>query len=168
MRRLLLPALVLALLVGTFAGVASARFAESGSAQVDQRDAAPFRAPVALPAADAAQPGAWTFRSSDAIGRDMERAAGGAAAEPAGTAGAGATVTITAVVLPVVFIVVDESGDVTELVTNTEERDARAVVYLVRAGAPEGDSVTLDARIWAQARAALAEAGSGTGTIWTS
>ena len=164
MRRILLPALVIALLVGSFAGVASARFADGGRG-VDAPPAAPFRAPAVLPTADAAQPDAYGFRSSTAIGAAIQRAAG-APASPSMSGGASTSVTVTAVVLPVVFIVVDAEGDVVELATNTDERDARGVLYLVREGSTSGDAADLDASTWAQARAALAEADAGTGTIW--
>jgi hypothetical protein len=87
------------------------------------------------------------------------------AAAPA--SGASATVTITATVLPVVTIVVDEDGDVVELVTNTPERNARGVLYVVRTGEATGPTADLDAATWADARGALAAAHVGTGTIWS-
>lgn len=164
MRRLLLTALAIALLVGTFAGVASARFAQ-GSAH-GSPTAAPFRAPAAMPRADRSQAGALTFRSSQSIGAKIQRDAA-PAGRSAASGGASATVTVTAVVLPVVIIVLDaETGDVAELVTNTFERDASSVVYLVRVGDPEGEAAPLTSAAWSQARAAMADAVAGTGSIW--
>jgi hypothetical protein len=163
MRRLLLPALATALLVGLFAGVASARFASDGGRATPH---APFRAPALMPTADVAQPHAWSFRSSEAIGHELERQA---PAAPNALAAAGsATVTVTAVVLPVVIIVLDpKTGDVDELFTNTDQRDARGVVYLVREGSEDGTIAELTPAIWAQARAGLAHADAGTGSIWS-
>lgn len=162
MRRLLPTAIAVAVLVGTFAGVASARLADDGPAAPE---AAPFRAPAVLPREDAQHPGAYGFRTSAALAATLEGDA--PAAAPASATGAGATVTVTATVLPVVTIVVDSGGDVVELVTNTAERDARGVLYVVRTDSASGDSAELDAATWADARAALAAAHVGTGTIWT-
>lgn len=165
MRRLLLTALAIALLVGCFAGVASARFANSGGGTSPAL--APFRAPAAPPAADRTQADSFTYTSARAIGLQIQREA--APATPAAASGgASASVTVTAIVLPVVIIVVDpESGDVTELVTNTPERDARNVVYLVRSGSAEGEPAELTPGTWGAARSALARAEAGSGTIWT-
>ena len=69
--------------------------------------------------------------------------------------------------LPVVTIVVDSDGDVVELFTNTPERDAVGVLYVVRSDSAEGRTLALDAATWADARAALANAHVGTGTIWS-
>jgi hypothetical protein len=120
-------------------------------------------APVALPTEDVAHPGSYGFRSSDAI------AAGYDSAAPASVASSGssASVTVTATVLPVVFIVTDDSGVVTKLITNSPDRDADGVLFLPRAGGETGDAVKLDADTWAAARTALAAAHAGTGTIWT-
>jgi hypothetical protein len=71
-------------------------------------------------------------------------------------------------VLPVVIIVIDtKTGDVDELCTNTDQRDARGVVYLVREGSEDGTIAELTPAIWAQARAGLAHADAGTGSIWS-
>jgi hypothetical protein len=165
MRRLLLIALTIALLVGATAGVASARFANSGGGIGPK--AAPFHAPAVPPAADRTQPDAFTYRSAASIGAQLQRDAAPAAGASSAGAG-GATVTVTAVVLPVVIIVLDaETGDVAELMTNTPERDARGIVYLVRTGTDAGAPAELTPATWAQARAALAHATAGTGTIWS-
>jgi hypothetical protein len=164
-RRILPTALAVALFVGAFAGVASARLANDGPAAPK---AAPFDAPAAVPAEDAAHPGSYGFRTSDALAAELEGRSSGATAAPAAAAGGtSATVTITATVLPVVTIVVDGDGDVEELVTNTDERDARGVLYVVRRGSADGAPATLDAATWADARAALAAAHAGTGSIWS-
>lgn len=160
-RRILPIALGTAVLVAAFAGVASARLATDtppGPAP------APFRAPAAQPLEDAAQPGSYGFRTSQSIASDFQSAP--TEPQPAST-GTSATVTITATVLPVVTIVVDEAGEVVELFTNADSRNARNVMYLVRRGAIDGDRVVLDAATWASARAALANAHEGTGTIWS-
>lgn len=165
MRRLLLTALAIALIVGTCAGVASARIAHDEATPAAAR--APFlETPVAMPLEDPSQPGAWGFRDSDELAADIAapRAATHAGASSSGAAG---TVTVTATVLPVVFIVVDDSGSIVELFTNTPDRDARTVLYVVREDTISGSRRDLDASTWAGARAALAEAGPGTGSIWT-
>lgn len=160
MRRILPAALATALLAGSFAGAASARLANDGA---PARQLAPMVAPAALPAEDAAHPGSYGFRTSAAIARRYERPAVGA--QPSG--GASATVTVTATVLPVVFIIVDGSGDVTELFTNSPDRNARGVLFLIRRDSTSGPAVELDAETWAAARTALRSAGAGTGTIWS-
>jgi hypothetical protein len=162
-RRLLPIALAAAVIVATFAGVASARLTVLEPVAAP---AAPFTAPVEAPAADPAYPGSYGFSTSDelaaAITDDVP-----AAGTPSASGGASATVTVTATVLPVVFIVVDDDGAVTALFTNTPERDARGVLYLVREGAEDGEPRELDSSTWAQARVALAAAHEGTGTIWS-
>jgi hypothetical protein len=162
-RRILPIALAAAVIVATFAGVASARLS---ILEPVAATAAPFTAPVEAPAADPAFPGSYGFSTSDelaaALGSDAT-----AAGAPAASGGASATVTVTATVLPVVFIVVDEDGAVTALFTNTPERDVRGVLYLVREGAEDGEPRELDAATWARARVALAAAHEGTGTIWS-
>jgi hypothetical protein len=163
-RRLLPTALAVAILVGTFAGVASARLASDGPAAPK---AAPFHAPAVAPREDAAHALSYGFRSSDAIAAAMSGAAPAPRSGGSAAGGSSATVTITATVLPVVTIVVDESGNVVELVTNTPRRDARGVLYVVRTGSTSGANVALDRATWADARSALAAAHAGTGTIWS-
>lgn len=160
-RRLLPIALATAVLVAAFAGVASARLA--GDADAGPAPA-PFDAPEALPTQDATHPGSYGFRTSEQLAAPFEQA--GPASSTGGT-GASATVTVTAVVLPVVFIVVDEAGAVTRIVTNSDDRDARGVLYLPRIGSEDGEPVELDEATWAEARAALADAHEGTGTVWS-
>ncbi len=166
MRRLLPIALATSVFVSVGAGVASARFANDGPAAPK---AAPFHAPAALPREDASQPGSFGFRTAATIAAKLEGAPAPAPASAprAATSGTSASITVTATVLPVVMIVVDETGDVIELVTNTPERNARDVLYLVRSGSASGAGAPLDAATWADARAALAAAHAGTGTIWT-
>ncbi|MCW2920223.1 MAG: hypothetical protein JWL76_97 [Thermoleophilia bacterium] len=162
MRRLLPTALAVAVLVGAFSGVASARLAGDGH---PAPKAAPFHAPAVVPREDADHAGTYGFRTSAAIAAKLTGAEAPAAAA-ATSGGASATVTITATVLPVVTIVVDH-GSVVELVTNTPERDARGVLYVVRTDTSSGPTVALDAKTWASARTALAAAHVGTGTIWS-
>lgn len=161
MRRILPAALAIALVAGSFAGVASARLANDVEPAADR---APMMAPAKLPVEDAAHPGSYGFRSSASI---ASRYAQPDAAEETSGGGA-ATVTVTATVLPVVFIVVDDSGDVVELVTNSHDREAADVLFLPRRGSTSGPAVALDAATWADARAALGAARAGTGTIWSS
>lgn len=161
MRRLLPAAIVTALLAGSFAGVASARLVDDGA---PAPKLAPMVAPAAMPAEDASHPRSYGFRSAVQIAGRYEQP--GAAPQP--TSGASATVTVTATVLPVVFIVVDGSGNVSELVTNSPDRDADGVLFLVRRDATSGEALELDADTWADARAALRSARAGTGTIWSS
>lgn len=120
-----------------------------------------------LPIEAAQHPGAYGFRSSAAIAASLADAPTPADSPARTSAGASASVTVTATVLPVVTIVVDSSGDVIELVTNTPERDPRGVLYLVRTGTSSGPAAVLDSATWADARAALAAAHEGTGTIWS-
>ena len=75
--------------------------------------------------------------------------------------------TVTATVLPVVTIVVDATGAIQEIVVNTPDRDPRGVLYVLRLDDLEGATVELDAATWAAARAALADAHAGSGTIWS-
>lgn len=167
MRRLLLAALAAALLVGASVGVASARLADGSSpSAVTARD--PFIVPATPPAADPTQDGAWGFRTARELAAELQPASSGSAATPsaAPAGGASATVTVTATVLPVVIIVVDRSGDVTELVTNTEDRGAGDALFIVRRGSAGGEPASLDAATWADARAALRQAAAGTGRIW--
>lgn len=167
MRRLLLAALSIALIVGASAGAASARFTTDGSRTATWA-AAPFHAPATLPRPDASQPGAYVFRPAAAIAAGLQRGAGSRAPAAAHAGGASATVSVTATVLPVVIIVLDDSGQVVELFTNTEQRSATGVVYLVRHAEPDGPRAALTADAWASARAALRRAAAGTGTIWSS
>jgi hypothetical protein len=162
-RRLLLIASISALLVGCFAGAASARL---GGGDDPARVRAPFHAPAAVPVADAAQPGSYGYRSSDDIARELERAAG-APAPAAPATGASASIRVTATVLPIVLVVVDADGAPTELITNTSDRDPRGVRYLFRRGSDHGAAVRLTAPIWSATRAALARAQAGTGSVWT-
>lgn len=164
MRRLLPTALAVAVLVGAFSGVASARLANDGPAAPK---AAPFHAPAVAPREDAEHAGSYGYRTSAAIAAKLTGAAPAAAARSSATGGSSATVTITATVLPVVTIVVDGDHDVVELVANTPERDARGVLYVVRTGSSSAPTVALDAKTWASARTALAAAHVGTGTIWS-
>lgn len=167
MRRLLSAALVIALLVGAFVGVASARLAVDHSGSPVRR-AAPMRAPVAMPRPERTQPGAYSFRSAASIVASMEgpsTGAGGGERREAGAASA--SVTVTATVLPVVMLVVDpDTGELRELFTNTPQRRATGVLYLVREGAPDGERGAMTPALWRAARAGLADAGAGTGTIW--
>jgi hypothetical protein len=65
-------------------------------------------------------------------------------------------------------IVVDATDHhVAKLVTNTPDRDGTSVMYLVRVGSDAGPATTLDAATWSSARAALAHAHAGTGTVWS-
>lgn len=165
MRRFLLAALVLALLIGAFAGVASARFAEEPASSAPAL--APFDDRAAMPTADPAQPGAYGFRSSDEIAAALSAGTPGAAAASETTTGASASVTVTATVLPVLIIVVDDEGSVTELFTNTTDRGAGDVLYTVRRDDVSGEPAELTEDIWAETRAAMAQAAAGSSSIWT-
>lgn len=116
-----------------------------------------------MPREDAAQPGTYGFRTSQSIAARMT-AADSTHAAPA--ADGGATVTVTAIVLPVVTIVAD-TGGVHEIWTNTPSRDPRGVLFAVREDIEGGETHPLDAATWAEARAALAQARAGTGKVWS-
>lgn len=161
MRRILPIAIATAVLVAAFAGVASARLTDAGSSQPAP---APFDVPAKLPTEDATHPGAYGYRTSDAIAAKYQDAAPASASH---SGGASATVTVTATVLPIVFLVVDESGDVVRIATNSPDRDANEVLFVARVGSETGEPRALDAALWTSARPALAEAHAGTGTIWT-
>lgn len=165
MRRLLLTALLSALVVGLFAGVASARRSDDTVKPV--RQAAPFRVSASMPSADAAHPGLWGYASSGEIARAMGGGAPTPSTDGTSTGGAGATVTVTATVLPVVMIVVDKSGRTTSLFTNTDGREPRGVLFTVRTGSIDGPARRLNPRIWSNAQQALGSARAGTGTIWS-
>ncbi|MCW2960870.1 MAG: hypothetical protein JWM25_654 [Thermoleophilia bacterium] len=163
MRRFLFIAVISALLVGCFAGVASARLAASD----DGRPArAPFAVPATAPSIDAAQPGAYGFQASSKIAAALQ-ATSRQATQTATPEAAGASITITAVVLPTVTVVLDEAGVVVEIITNTPDRSATGAMYLFRRGTDTGPAVELDAATWRSARHALARTAAGTGTIYT-
>jgi hypothetical protein len=161
-RRILPTAIATALLVGAFAGVASARLSTDAPAAPER---SPIDAPAAMPSESDTHPGSYSYRSPDAIGAEISGAA--APNQSAASGGGSATITVTATVLPVVIIVVDDAGEVTTLFTNTDDRSARDVVYLVRRGDESGEPTALDADIWASARAAMQSASVGTGAIWS-
>ncbi|MCW2956962.1 MAG: hypothetical protein JWO69_1831 [Thermoleophilia bacterium] len=161
MRRFLLATLVSALLVGCFAGVASARLSDDGGGH---RVVDPYRLPAALPKADPLQAGSYGYRTSAAIAAGFSN--GDASATDGGGASGGASITVTATVLPVVLVVVDDEGGIESIVTNTPERDARSVLYSFRRGTASGRPTQLDATTWAATRTALRDAKAGAGTIW--
>lgn len=120
--------------------------------------------PAAAPAADAVQDGAYGYRSSQALAAEIERAAGPVDA-PAAPAG-GTAVTVSATVLPVVFISLDADDQVVKVATNTPSRDANDVLFVFLRAGDDASRLAPSAASWAAARAALAEAEAGTGTIW--
>lgn len=74
---------------------------------------------------------------------------------------------VTGSVPPTVTTVSVEPGAVSEIVINTAERDPRLLLFTARTSlGPDGRPVDLDAATWRAARAALAKATPGTGTIW--
>lgn len=126
-------------------------------------EAAPMHAPAAMPRPDATHDGAYGYRPSTSIARPYEGGADAGAAAPS-SGGASATVTVTAVVLPVVTIVAKD-GEVQEIWTNTDDRRPGQALFAVREELG-GPATELDAETWAAARAALLEARAGTGRIW--
>lgn len=159
MRHLLALAMLCALLAGSFAGVASAGLSEddSSSGQLD-----PFDAPADMPSLDPSQPFGYGYRSADDIASELEASVTDATADP----GAPGGVAVTATVLPVVIVAVDDDGAPLGISTNTSERDAQSVLYLFRRGSDSGEPVALDASMWDAARTALASTGAGTGSVW--
>jgi hypothetical protein len=73
--------------------------------------------------------------------------------------------TVTAVVLPVRTVVVDDDGAVEEIWSNTEDLDGTHSLYVIRSGAIDGPFVALDTSIWGNVRLALAQASAGSGRI---
>lgn len=150
------------MLVAAFAGVASARL--GGGSDAASPAPAPMLAPRELPRPVQGQSGAFALRGLDELSAPYERS--GDAAGPTASAG-GATVTVSAIVLPVVFLVLDADGEVVRIATNSPDRDPAAVLFLPRLGDEAGAPVALDQRTWELARTALADARAGTGTIWS-
>ncbi|MCW2972260.1 MAG: hypothetical protein JWN72_533 [Thermoleophilia bacterium] len=161
MRRILPIAALFALVFGTLAGVA---WANADTPAHDRAAAtAPLRVPATVPVADATQPGAAGYRSSAAIAATITGAEPAASKAPA--AEGGTTITVTATVLPTVSLQLDASGDLRSIVTNTPDRDARNVLFA--AHRPDGSTAPITAELWRDARAALARARAGAGTVWT-
>lgn len=162
MRRILLAAFLLAAAVVATASVALAD-GEPGVAR-DPRPHDPFHAPARMPDANEAPASTWSYVAPERLAREFEDVGPGPAPVPAGSG----AVRVTAVVLRSVVIVVDpDTGRVTELLTNTPDRQVRHVVFTVRSGSESGDVVELTRDIWQDARPALAHARAGTGTIWS-
>lgn len=106
--------------------------------------------PVDTPAADDQHAHTYGFRSSNKIAAALR--GGERSATPADSgASAGATVTITATVLPVRTIVVRD-GRVTQVHSNTSDLEGTRSLYQVRTGSIAGESVTLTDSVWLQAR----------------
>lgn len=167
MRRFL-PLSVLIVLVSVllFGAAMAARAATAGSQeQASARTAidAPFTVPVRAPERDPRAGGfVYGYRTSDELGaaldaREARTSANGRAETPRrGDAG---TVTVTARVLPGVVVTLDAGGQVAKLETNTADRNARDVMLVL----PR----ELDAATWRDLRAALLDARSGTGVVWS-
>lgn len=165
MRRLLPIAALLAVIVGTIAGVTWANADPAHHEPAAAR--APLTVPATAPAADQAQPGAAGYRSSAAIAAAIARAAAPASQQAAAApvSAASASVTVTATVLPMITIQLDRSGDLASIVSNTPDRDATAVLFGARSA--DGAPVTITPALWRDVRSALARAQAGTGTIWS-
>lgn len=163
MRRLLPIAALFALLVGTIAGVAWAN--ADAPAHDDAAATAPLRVPVAAPVADAAQPGSAGYRSASDIAATMTTPKSNRAPAATPAAAGGTTITVTALVLPTVSLQLDAAGSLTSIVSNTPDRDARNVLFA--AHRPDGTTAPITAALWSDARAALAHARAGAGTVWS-
>lgn len=115
-----------------------------------------------LPQPDSAHPD--MYRTIDAqLGAFIDTRAAASASDgpPGGTS-------VTGSVQPVVTIVSAEPGTVSEIIINTAERDPGSLLFTVRTSlASDGRAVELDEDTWHTARAALAAAASGTGTVWS-
>lgn len=132
-----------------------------------QQQAAPAPGAGALlvsvdpPRQDPALPGLYRAEHVD---RDAVTQAG-AAASAADHPRAG--ILLTGFVRPIVTIVSPEPGTVSEIVINTDERDAGSLHFAVRRSIePDADAVDLDEDTWRAARVALAAADAGAGTVW--
>jgi hypothetical protein len=79
---------------------------------------------------------------------------------------ASATITVTAIVLPVRTIVVGDEGHVSEVWSNTDDLNGRHSLYVVRAGSITGPTIELTTDIWADARVAMRSADEATGRIY--
>lgn len=158
------PLTIAALLViATIGG--SVALAQQAPVEVAEPAApAPISVPAQPPTEDPAREGAYGYLTGEQLARR-----GGyepSASAGASSAGSSATVTITAYVLPVRTIVVDRSGEVSSIVTNTTSTDAREAMYVARLGDHGGRQLPIDAELWGKVRTALAAASEGPGVIY--
>lgn len=160
------PSLLLLAVLASVAGTATLALASPAAAPEPARHADAMQLPTSAPSPDAHQGGLWGWTDSRDIAARMSRP------QPAGTgnrsvgratAGA-ATVEVTAVVLPVVTLVVRD-GRVAEAWTNTPDRDPLRMLFAVRQGSIDGQLVTPPRHAWADARRILARANAGTGRV---
>ena len=166
MKRLLFALTCLAVVVST-AGIASGKLGRTAAAtsSATGTGGAAVTAPAAVPTQDPVHADAYGFVTSAEIARRLTASsddATGSGSAPAG--GATATVTVTATVLPVRTIVVRD-GHVAEVHSNTGDLDGRNALYQVRSDSLGGETVELDAALWAEARDAMSRADRATGRI---
>jgi hypothetical protein len=139
-----------------------ARTAAARLALAGERGSAAVTLPAQPPRPDAVQEGAYGYQSSARIAAGMQ--ADAAPGSGAAATGSSATVVVTATVLPVRTIVV-EDGRVTGVWSNTGDLRARESLYSVRDGSLDGPVTTLSPEVWAQARTLLARSNVATGRI---
>lgn len=156
----LIPLLVCSALVAVPVGVAATGAASS--VDKPERTSAPLSLPAQTPKPLGKHDG-YGYRSVDWLARSV----GGGTTEPgaqAKTAGASATIVVTATVLPVRTIVV-RGGSVLKITTNSPDRRAHTALYVVREGTESGPARPLTPRIWRDARTLARTARAGVGTI---
>ncbi|MCW2927434.1 MAG: hypothetical protein JWM86_1402 [Thermoleophilia bacterium] len=119
----------------------------------------PLVVPTTVPGAAVGKPGFFAYPAKRVVGPRVPPAT------PA-TATPG-RILVTGTMSPVVTIVSSSAGTVQKIIINTDSRDAATLLYQVRTSAgPEGRTRPLDVRTWKVARAALAVARVGSGTVW--
>lgn len=132
---------------------------------------APVLLPEVPPTRDRVHGSAYGYRSSAALAQALRTQAGvdrTTNASPRAARGKGSasvTVVVTAVVLPMRTIVVDQHGDVTAIWSNTDDLRPRESLYVVRTGSSTGATTDLTPAHWRQASALLAHAEHATGRV---
>ncbi|MCW2950031.1 MAG: hypothetical protein JWN41_1044 [Thermoleophilia bacterium] len=173
MRRLLTIATLFALLVGTTVGVAWANVGPTSSAVAARAVAAhssstrgALNAPVTPPTVHHAD-GTASYRRISQIATAVAGAESSAtpSAPSSSAVSASASITVTATVLPAITVQLGADGAVQSIITNTHERSAVDVVYLVRHR--DGTAARPTPAIWSDVRQSLAHARAGVGTIWS-
>lgn len=161
MQRILPITLITSVLVAIFAGAAYARLSNGDS--VPAQKMAAMHVPQALPEVDPAHDGAYGYRTSKQIAQSFQ-----GPSDKNRQGGASSSVTVSAIVLPVVIVVFDrQGGNALKLVTNTADRSHKDVLFLPRLGSESGAALELDARMWSSAKYALTKAHAGTGMVWS-
>lgn len=168
MRRLLLPALLIAMLsVSAPWALAQIDAGSTVAQQAKKPTAAPMRAPAAAPHQLADRPEGFAYRTTAQIAATLPGSDQAAAASANNASASGATITVTATVLPTATIVVTAGGSVDHITINTPERSAANIVYVARRGSDSGAIMPINDVLWTTSiRPALALLHGGSGTVY--